>query len=274
MLSALLIVAGLLLLVYGVYLQARLQASAGLASDPQPTAQQPVARQAFRGPVSVYYATQTGTAGAFAKRLAAEAKSHGLVALIKNISACSLEALQTDRLAVFLVSTHYEGEPTDDMRAFWQAFSKLSQPRALQGLKYTGFALGDLNYKFYCQAGRLLNKKLEALGADRIYAFGEGSNDQGLIDEYFEEWTIPLWNALLPLAPLLSDSEARSLLAQTDPTNFLVRLSDAQTEADLAAHAGLDRLDPATQVRLTSPAIPAFARLPHRRHQRSPPGRQ
>lgn len=246
MLSALLIVAGLLLLLYGIYLQASQQAQP--ATDPAAAPVAPVAAPVFRGPVTVYYATQTGTAGAFAKRLAAEAKAQGLIAVVKNISACSLEALQTEGLAVFLVSTHYEGEPTDDMRAFWQAFSKAGQPGALGGLKYSGFALGDLNYKFYCQTGRLLNKKLEALGAERIYTFGEGSNDQGAIDEYFEEWLIPLWAALLPHAPILPEQSARALLAQTDPTNFVVRLSRATAEADPASEAGRSQLDPAAQV--------------------------
>lgn len=228
--------------------------------------------QSFRGPVSIYYATQTGTAGTFAKLLASEAKSHGIIALIKNISACSVEELKEDRLSIFLISTHYEGEPTDDMRVFWQGFNKVSDPSVLKGLKYTGFALGDLNYKFYCQAGRLMNKKLEALGAERIYTFGEGSNDQGMIDEYFEEWTIPLWNALLLHTQPIPESQARALLAQADPMNFIVKLSDAQTEVDLTSTASMSRLDTATQVDRVSSAIHHDPCIPHHQHPRGQTG--
>lgn len=276
MLSALLIVAGLLLLLYGAYLQINSQIDSQPVSNSAPVSakgsQTTTPPQSFRGPVSIYYATQTGTAGTFAKLLASEAKSHGIIALIKNISACSVEELKEDRLSIFLISTHYEGEPTDDMRVFWQGFNKVSDPTVLRGLKYTGFALGDLNYKFYCQAGRLMNKKLETLGAERIYTFGEGSNDQGMIDEYFEEWTIPLWNALLLHTQPIPESEARTLLAQTDPMNFIVKLSDAQTEVDLTSTASMSRLDTATQVDQVSSAIHLHPCIPHHQHPRGQTG--
>ena len=67
-----------------------------------------------------------------------------------------------------------------------------------------------------------MNKKLSQLGAKSLYPFGEGSNDQGRIDEAFEEWSIPVWNALYTSLPALSAAEASSIQAISDPTAYTV----------------------------------------------------
>ena len=92
--------------------------------------------------------------------------------------------------------------------------------------------MGDLNYKYYCEMGRQMNKKLSQLGAKSLYPFGEGSNDQGRIDEAFEEWSIPVWNALYTSLPSLSAAEAAQIQATCDPTAYSVVADNSRSVLD------------------------------------------
>lgn len=225
MLSLILIVIGVLVVCYSLWL-ADVRQNDHVSSVNKPTGDSVAGDSGMiLGTVIIYYATQTGTAANFAKTLVLEGKENGVVCIAKSIEECSIEDLRKPgTLAVFLVSTHYEGEPTDDMKVFWKEFSKLKASNMLTDLKYTGFGLGDINYKYYCQMARLLNNKLELLGASKVYAFGEGSNHQGRIEEYFEEWHIPLWNNLLPHLHPLAKSEAADIWANSDPEAFTIRI--------------------------------------------------
>ena len=255
MLSVFFIIAGLIILLYSLYQFIRQKITQGanleevsrlvIREGIQPHSQSHI----FRGPLTIYYATQTGTAAGFAKAIAKEGRHQGVVCVVKNIGECSVEELSRQKHAVFLISTHYEGEPTDDMKEFWKGFNRLKPASILGGLKYTGFALGDLNYKLYCHMGRQLNSKLESLGAQSVYTFGEGSNDQGKIDEYFEEWVIPMWNPLIEILPVMDEKEALTILSQSDPSNFIASVSQKKEESQMSSANNLDyQIDTSTKV--------------------------
>lgn len=188
------------------------------------------------GPVIVYYATQTGTAERFARTLIKEAKEHDIVCVSRCIDEFSIDELQKDdSICVFLISTHYEGEPTDDMSAIWKKMAKLKDSNLLKRLKYTGFSLGDQNYKYFNQMGRLFSKKLEDLGALKIADFGEGTNHAGQIEEHFEEWNIPLWNQLYPHLPKVSSDVAHSIWESSDPNSYTVLIDSTISSSGTSA---------------------------------------
>lgn len=228
MLSLIFILVGLCLVVYAFWPS---QNTAQSQTKDEPKEQLPETQQTqFYGPIEIIYATQTGTAGRFARQLVQAGREQDIVCVAKCIDECSIEDLsQRETTAVFLVSTHYEGEPTDDMVPFWKSISKLKESTLLSKLGYTGFALGDQNYKYYNQTGRLLSKKLEELGGKILAPFGEGSNHAGRIEEYFEEWSIPLWNNLLPHLKSMTSEAAKSVWESSDPTSYTV-LVDAPQE--------------------------------------------
>ncbi|MCV7423459.1 sulfite reductase flavoprotein subunit alpha [Mycobacterium yunnanensis] len=68
---------------------------------------------------------------------------------------------------VVACSTFGDGEFPDDATLFWEALSAPDAPR-LEHLSFAVLALGDVSYEFFCNAGKLLDTRLQALGATRL----------------------------------------------------------------------------------------------------------
>ena len=68
---------------------------------------------------------------------------------------------------LIVTSTYGEGEMPDNAELFWEALSAESAPR-LEGMDFAVLALGDTGYDGFCQAGKLIDMRLEQLGAQRI----------------------------------------------------------------------------------------------------------
>lgn len=105
--------------------------------------------------------------------------------------------LQATSLAVFLLATYGEGDPTDNAMAFakWlkNEDGELSG-EALGGLKYAVFGLGSTQYEHYNKMGKVAHKRLKELGAEAVHDLGLG--DELTVEEDFEKWTEGLWPAL------------------------------------------------------------------------------
>lgn len=97
----------------------------------------------------IYFASQTGTAESFATILKSEAKSHGLSARVIDLADINLESFLENTKAVFLMATHYEGEPPDNAEEFWKWFSNEKKwgDEYLIDHKFTVFAHGDMTYE-------------------------------------------------------------------------------------------------------------------------------
>lgn len=46
------------------------------------------------------------------------------------------------------------------------------------------FGLGNKTYEHYNEAGKVLDKRLEALGAKRVFALGLGDDDANLEEDF------------------------------------------------------------------------------------------
>lgn len=97
----------------------------------------------------IYFASQTGTAENFAEILKQEAKSQRLTAKVIDLADLTREQFLKEKNAVFLMATHYEGDPPDNAAAFWKWFADESKwtSAQLKGHKYACFALGDTTYE-------------------------------------------------------------------------------------------------------------------------------
>lgn len=112
-----------------------------------------------------------------------------------------MEGFKKEPVSVFVMATHYEGDPPDDASPFWDNLSALSEPQLFSLNKYFIYALGDLTYKHYCGFGKSVSKKLTELGATLLYELGLGSNDRNTIEAQFIKWREGIWTELLKIAP-------------------------------------------------------------------------
>lgn len=78
-------------------------------------------------------------------------------------------------LAIFCVATYGEGDPTDNAQELhtWLKEGKVR----LDSLKYTVFGLGNKTYEHFNAMGQFIDKRLEELGATRVFMAGEGDDD-------------------------------------------------------------------------------------------------
>ena len=118
-------------------------------------------------PIDILFGTQTGNAEAVANDAADHARSKGFTPRIAEMDEISIEQLAAMQNVIIVVSTYGEGEMPDNAHQFWEALSATTAPR-LETLKYGVLALGDTSYDEFCQAGKLIDTRLEQLGATRL----------------------------------------------------------------------------------------------------------
>ena len=99
-----------------------------------------------------------------------------------------LDLLPEDCVAVFVMATYGEGDPTDNavgMTDFLMSGDVAFQNGStLDNLHYVAFGLGNSTYEYFNEAIRRLDKRLQELGAHRIGERGEGDDEKGLEDDY------------------------------------------------------------------------------------------
>jgi NADPH-ferrihemoprotein reductase len=157
----------------------------------------------------VFYGSQTGTAEDYASRLSKEGHSRfGLKTMVADLEEYdfdNLDAFPDDKLAVFVLATYGEGEPTDNAVEFYEfigsediSFSEGGSidDQPLSKLNYVAFGLGNNTYEHYNSMVRNVDKYLTKLGATRLGAAGEGDDGAGTMEEDFLAWKEPMWAAV------------------------------------------------------------------------------
>ena len=191
----------------------------------------------------IFYGSQTGTAEDYASRLAKEGSSRfGLKCMVADLEDYDYENLDQfpgDKIAMFVLATYGEGEPTDNAVEFYEfikgddvQFSQSDEPdRPLKSLKYVTFGLGNNTYEHYNVMVRNVDKYLTKFGAIRIGDAGEGDDGAGTMEEDFLAWKEPMW---IQVAEVL-DLEERE--AVYEPI-FAVTERDDLTESSPSVYLG------------------------------------
>lgn len=143
----------------------------------------------------VFYGSQTGTGEEFASRIAKEGTKFGMKGMVADPEECDMEELTRlkeipNSLAVFCLATYGEGDPTDNAMDF---FEWLNNGNAdLTGLRYSVFGLGNKTYERYNEVAIKVDKKLEELGATRVFELGLGDDDANIEDDFIT-WKDKFW---------------------------------------------------------------------------------
>lgn len=205
-------------------------------------------------PLLVLFGSQTGTAEAIARdEVAARAHLYGFDARAVSLADAQLDLVAVP-LAVFVVATHYDGDPPDSVVRFWRRLRQRTlPPDALPNLSYAVLGLGDSNYTNFCNMGRQLDRRLAELGAHRLYPLGKADDAVGL-EKVVQPWLDGLWPALQRHVRGSQAPDARDAPPATVPP-----ADPSAPPAPLAEPKGLPRLPVA---RLRGEIIAAPCRVP------------
>ena len=116
---------------------------------------------------TVLYGSQTGHGRRLAEQLGHAGEHAGLAVRVLSTLDYNPRELATETLLFVVMSTHGDGDPPDEARAFVDFLNGRRAPR-LEKLAYSVLALGDSSYPKFCEAGRLVDERLVALGARRL----------------------------------------------------------------------------------------------------------
>jgi NADPH-ferrihemoprotein reductase len=186
-----------------------------------------------------FFGSQTGGAEDLAARLAKEGHSRfGLKTMTANLEDYDYENLNEfprDAVAIFVMATFGEGEPTDNAQDFYnfitdESLSFTNGESPLSNLNFISFGLGNSTYEHFNAVSTKIDATLESLGAHRVAPTGRGDDGEKTTEEDFLAWKEIMWATLAKkmglqergvfYQPVFSIIE-RGDLARNDPKVYL-----------------------------------------------------
>jgi sulfite reductase (NADPH) flavoprotein alpha-component len=143
--------------------------------------------------IDVLIGTQTGNAELVAEDIVAGARARGLGGRAAALDDVTPEQLAAMSHVVVVTSTYGEGEMPDNAGLFWEALQSDTAPR-LEGVRYSVLGLGDRGYDDFCQAAKLIDTRLEQLGATRLHERVDCDVD---FEEPAAQWTTAVLERLV-----------------------------------------------------------------------------
>lgn len=143
--------------------------------------------------ISFLFGTQTGNAENLAQDTARLAAKNSFETEFLSLDDVTMEKLQGMKNAVFIVSTYGEGEMPDNAQLFWDSLASEAAPK-LNNMKFGVLALGDTSYEQFCNAGKLLDFRLEQLGATRLIDRVDCDVDFEIPSKKWVRSLLPLFN--------------------------------------------------------------------------------
>lgn len=126
----------------------------------------PAAAARPRAALTILYATESGNAEGLAIKAKKAAQKHGLDARVIDMADADMGILAKAKNLIVYVATWGEGEPPGRAADFYHALMSDGAPR-LDGVQFAVLALGDTAYTQFCATGKVIDARLEALGASR-----------------------------------------------------------------------------------------------------------
>ena len=144
-------------------------------------------------PLLVLFGSNTGSAEAFAERIASDARTQGYAAEVGPLDDHA-GSLPADG-AVAIVTASYEGHPPDNAKQFAAWLDALA-PGALKGVRYAVFGCGNRQWaRTYQAVPKRFDAALEAAGATRVRDRGETDAGGDFFGD-FDRWYEGLWSDL------------------------------------------------------------------------------
>jgi cytochrome P450 / NADPH-cytochrome P450 reductase len=171
------------------------RAAARAAAEPAAPVRAAAAVPRHATPLLVLYGSNLGTAEEVARRVAESGEAGGFAVTVAPLDdyAGRLPA----EGAVVITSASYNGTAPDNAARFCE-WLRAAEPGSvsLAGVRYTVWGCGNRDWASTFQAiPRLIDERLAALGAERLYPRGEGDAREDF-DGQFQAWQDPLLGTL------------------------------------------------------------------------------
>jgi sulfite reductase (NADPH) flavoprotein alpha-component len=127
----------------------------------------PAAAPRGKIPLTILYGTESGNAEGVGADLKKAAARQGFGAKLVDLADVHPAAIAGEANLLVIASTWGEGDPPERAAAFYAALMADDAPR-FEGVRFAVLALGDSSYVNYCEVGRRIDARLEALGGERI----------------------------------------------------------------------------------------------------------
>jgi sulfite reductase (NADPH) flavoprotein alpha-component len=127
----------------------------------------PAAEPRKKIPLTVLYGTDSGNAEGVADAAKKAAAKSGFAARIVDMADTEPAEMAKAEHLLVVTSTWGEGDPPERAAAFYHALMADNAPR-FDGVPFSVLALGDSSYVNFCETGRQIDARLEALGGKRI----------------------------------------------------------------------------------------------------------
>ncbi|WP_280563263.1 assimilatory sulfite reductase (NADPH) flavoprotein subunit [Chromohalobacter sp. 48-RD10] len=121
-------------------------------------------------PLTVLFGSQTGNAEGVAEQAAERARAWGLDVELKDMASFGKQDLKQATRLMAVVSTQGDGDPPDSALGFYELLAGRKAPRLSDDHRFAVLGLGDASYEYFCESGKVLDSRLEALGAQRLCA--------------------------------------------------------------------------------------------------------
>ncbi|KAI0965825.1 hypothetical protein F4678DRAFT_451363 [Xylaria arbuscula] len=156
--------------------------------------------EASNADVVIFWGSQSGVAEGFAQRLASEFthrfKKTALVADLSDFDPQTIALIPRAKLAVFIMSTYGEGDPSDNALEF-VAWVKTKLECSLENLRYAAFGCGNRNYRHYNKIIDDVVARLTSRGATAMMPTGRGDESIRATEEDFLEWKKSFYSVLV-----------------------------------------------------------------------------
>ena len=166
--------------------------------------------------LAVGYGSQTGNAQYLAEDFSAAAKAIGIEVQAVEMNRLALHELQDISHLVAFVSTTGDGELPYNASIFGEALAG-APPDALAHLSFAVLGLGDRSYEEFAAGGRIIDTRLEELGATRLFDRADCDED---FDDAAEAWSSAvlerLHEALIPAESATEDFDAYEVLGEAE----------------------------------------------------------
>jgi cytochrome P450/NADPH-cytochrome P450 reductase len=193
--------------------------SAAVTVSAPPTITAAPAPAAHGTPLVVLYGSNSGSAEAFARRIAGDAIARGYATEVAAMDE------RVDKLpragGVVIVTASYNGAPPDNARRFCDWLTQLPS-NALSGIRYTVFGCGNRDWSATYQAvPKRVDEAMAAAGATRLMPRGEADARADFFGD-FESWYAPACPALDAAFAVQSESTATTGLYQIERVDAAV----------------------------------------------------